>query len=251
MAYERMTLSSFSEHLKAGKYDTATGARRAVGKATDWSAHDKNLAAGAINTHFGDDAGAKSAPRAAKKIVAKAPKKASKKSAAKAVVKAAAPVVEKKAAKATPAKRAVSRRTPTMKSTPPAAVAEQTDYASFALPIRTVTTPALIGEAVLRQNNASNVVVAMSALQSRDADEQLLYKRAMACASESFAAAPTAAAPKSFVSLREQMAPQTAPAGVSTADPKALAIADTAARAMTGPSYGTTSNAAPAAQPLG
>jgi hypothetical protein len=255
MAYERMTLSSFSEHLKAGKYDTATGARRAVGKATDWSGHDKTLAANAINTHFGADA-PKTAPRAAKKS-AKAIKKVAKvakKAAAKAAPAAAAP---KQAAKAAPVKRAVSKRTPTPKAyaTSPAPATELTD-SSFMLPVRTVTTPALIGEAVLRQNNASNVVVALSALQSRDAQEQLLYTRAMAYASESFAApvVPTAAAPKPFVSLREQMgATPVPPASAPGARPdqKDIDQVTATARGLVGPSYGTTSNAVPPAQPLG
>jgi hypothetical protein len=241
MAYERMTLSSFSENLKAGKYDTATGARRAVGKANDWSTHDKNLAAGAINTHFGAD-DAKAAPRATK--TAKVAKKAAKKTA----VKAAAPVAAKKAAKTAPAKRAVSRRTPTMKSV----VLEEKGAADpdpgFMLPIRTVA-PALIGEAVLRQNNASNIVVALAALQSRTPEEQTLYTKAMGYASSSFDATAPVAAPKPFVSLREQMA-AAPPTGPSRADPKALAQADAAARALVGPEYGQISTNS-VATPLG
>jgi hypothetical protein len=252
MAYERMTLSSFHENLKAGKYETATGARRAVGKANDWSAHDKVVAAGLINTHFGADSAKTAAPRAAKSTAKKVAKKTAKKAAAKA---APAVVAPKKVAKAAPAKRAVSRRTPTMKaaSTPAAPAAELTD-SSFTMPIRTA--PALIGEAVLRQNNASNIICSLAALQSRDALEQRVYTKALVSAEQSFdtALTPAAAAPKPFVSLREQMATSPVPpasAPGTRPDAKAIEQVSAATRAMVGGEFTASSNATPAAQPLG
>ena len=81
MGYERMTLAVFSENLKAGKYETATGARRAVGK-SDWGPHDRKLAAEAIDARFGEDGGKSAAPRAAKKTAKKVAKKAAAKKAA-------------------------------------------------------------------------------------------------------------------------------------------------------------------------
>ncbi len=88
MSYDKLTLASFKEALKAKKYDTATGARRAVGKAQTLSEDDKNSARKAIDAFFG------TAP-------AKAPVKKSVKAAAPAKAKKAAP-----AAKKAPAKKA-------------------------------------------------------------------------------------------------------------------------------------------------
>ncbi len=94
MSYDKLSLDSFKKDLKENKYVNATGARRAVGKASTLTDADKDKARGLIDTHFGEA----SAP---------APKKASaKKAAAKKV--AAAP--KKTSAEAQPKKAAASGR---------------------------------------------------------------------------------------------------------------------------------------------
>lgn len=51
MSYEKLTPAKFAESLSGNKYDTATGARRAIGKA-DWADKDKNKAREAVDAHF-------------------------------------------------------------------------------------------------------------------------------------------------------------------------------------------------------
>lgn len=82
MSYDKLSLASFKAALQDNKYVSATGARRAVGKATTLSDGDKEKARAAINAHFGEEAAAAApkktgAPKkqaAAKKTTA--PKKA-------------------------------------------------------------------------------------------------------------------------------------------------------------------------------
>jgi len=80
--YEKMTLPSFLQNLRAKKYKNATGARRAVGKSQDLSNADKDKARAEIDKFFGVAAPKKAAKKIAPKAKA-APKKAAKKVAAK------------------------------------------------------------------------------------------------------------------------------------------------------------------------
>ena len=100
MAYEKLTKKTFLEKLANDEYAEATGARRAVGKATEMTEDEKKTCKAAIDKKFGDSSAVKKpvAKKAAK--VAKAAPKAAKvaKKAAK-VAKASAAVVE------TPAKK--------------------------------------------------------------------------------------------------------------------------------------------------
>jgi hypothetical protein len=241
MGYERMTLSVFSENLKAGKYETATGARRAVGK-SDWGPHDRKIAAEAIDARFGEDGGKSAAPRTAKKVAKKA----------------AAKKVAKKAAKAAPvAKRAVGRKpvaTTTVrethaKDTGPGEVPSSLLYEPLRLPVSAVS-PSLIGESVVRERNATEIVVALANNAARTPVEERLYQAAVSKATQSLEA-PTAVAPKPLpVSLRDQLAGQTghplSSAPVSTTDPAILAQAmASAANAVPGFTLGPPANGAP------
>jgi|HigsolmetaAR201D_1030396.scaffolds.fasta_scaffold18162_2 hypothetical protein len=100
MSYDKLSLASFKEALKANKYVNATGARRAVGKATTLSDADKEKARAAIDEHFG------LAPASPKKTAAKKTAAAPKKAAAAKVP--AAPKKKKK--KKSSAKKAASAR---------------------------------------------------------------------------------------------------------------------------------------------
>jgi Meckel syndrome type 1 protein len=225
MAYERMTLATFSENLKAGKYDTATGARRAVGK-SDWGPHDRQLAANAINSYFGEDGSKAAAPRAAKKTA--------KKAAAKKVAKKAA---AKPAAKAAPAAKRAARRAPVATTTVRETQAKDSSATApteaLRLPVNAVS-PSLIGESVVRERNATEIVVALANNAARTPVEERLYLAAVTKATQSLEA-PAAPAPKPLpVSLREQLAGQAgqAPAPVSTTDQSILAQAEESARKM-------------------
>ena len=84
MAYDKLSLASFKESLKSKKYETATGARRAVGKAQTLSDAEKDQARKAIDAHFGSApikaAPTKTAPKKTGLKTAKAaPKAAGKK----------------------------------------------------------------------------------------------------------------------------------------------------------------------------
>jgi hypothetical protein len=98
-SYQKFTLSTIKENLKAGKYKDATGANRAIGKTQELSAADKEKAKALVAKHFGVDVKAAKKPAKLAKPVAKAakpvkveaaPKKASKKASKKAPKKAAA-----------------------------------------------------------------------------------------------------------------------------------------------------------------
>ncbi len=78
MAYQPLTLDKFKTLLRSGQYSSPTGARRAVGKASAFSAADKASALKLIDGAFASEA-----PKAAK--APKAPK-AAKKAASKIVV---------------------------------------------------------------------------------------------------------------------------------------------------------------------
>jgi len=96
--YDKLSLDSFKTALKAGKYKDATGARRAVGKASTLTDQDKNDARGVIDKHFGSSKAATPMKMAASK-----PAKATK-----ATVKTTTAKKEKaeKPVKATPAPKA-------------------------------------------------------------------------------------------------------------------------------------------------
>lgn len=97
--YEKLTVERFEQNLKDKKYDTLTGARRAIGKTASWSDKEKEKAKAIALKHFGGEA--TPAPKAAKKVGGKAaPKKAAAKPAAPAAAKkAVAKAAPKKAAK--------------------------------------------------------------------------------------------------------------------------------------------------------
>lgn len=54
MSYDKMSIASFKEALKQGKYETATGARRAIGKAATLSENEKEQARYLVDAHFSD-----------------------------------------------------------------------------------------------------------------------------------------------------------------------------------------------------
>lgn len=113
MSYDKLNLASFTASLKENKYESATGARRAVGKATTLSDSDKEKARKLIDAHFG--AGATVAKTGAKKASAKTgAKKASAKKAAAQPKKAAAAQKTSSPKKASSAKKteATRRRQP-------------------------------------------------------------------------------------------------------------------------------------------
>lgn len=98
--YEKLTVERFEQNLKDGKYDTLTGARRAIGKTASWSDKEKEKAKAIALKHFGGEA--TPAPKTTKKVGGKAaPKKAAAKPAA-----AAAPAAKKVVVKAAPKKAA-------------------------------------------------------------------------------------------------------------------------------------------------
>lgn len=98
MKYEKLTFKNFKKKLSEGGYESATGARRAVGKCQDWSEADKKKARGSIDSHFGASA---TPPKAAKKTSKTSKKRAVKKTKAKAAKKTKAAKVAKKVAKKT------------------------------------------------------------------------------------------------------------------------------------------------------
>ena len=77
-SYEKLTLDRFKASLKEGKYVNLTGARRAIGKTTSWSAKEKEAAQELALKHFGG-----SAPKVAAKTNAKKTAKVKKAAAVK------------------------------------------------------------------------------------------------------------------------------------------------------------------------
>ncbi len=63
MKYAKMTLAGFLEKLKAGQYAGVAGARRALGKATDFSAKDMSAAQSAVDSAFPKTEGSEPAER--------------------------------------------------------------------------------------------------------------------------------------------------------------------------------------------
>jgi hypothetical protein len=106
--YEKLTLEGFKLKLNEGKYESLTGARRAIGKVTDWSAKDKQKAQELAAAHFGEDGGKPSAKPA--KTPKKAAKAGPKKIAAgpkKVAAKKAAPKSKAAAVKSSPVRSPV------------------------------------------------------------------------------------------------------------------------------------------------
>lgn len=136
MSYDKLNFASFQEGLKTGKYESATGARRAVGKAAGLSDNEKDKARKLIDAHFGS-----SAPVAAKvtaKTAAAAKKAAKTKPAKEPKAAKAAPVK----AEAKPAKvgrtKAVSAEKPVTKTV------DATRQASTVMKMTTKLTDALV-----------------------------------------------------------------------------------------------------------
>lgn len=85
MNYEKLTVESFAAKLKEGKYETLTGARRAIGKTSSWSPKEKEKAQELANKHFDGAPVPKAVTKAATKKLDAAPaKKTAKKTAKKA-----------------------------------------------------------------------------------------------------------------------------------------------------------------------
>src|ERR1700735_367585 len=109
MAYAKLTVEHFAINLKEGKYAGLTGARRAIGKVTDWHDVDRKRAHALADKHFGSPDAATSKTNAKKpakkatKKAAKVAKRAATKTATKLVAKPA-PKRAKKAGRATFAK---------------------------------------------------------------------------------------------------------------------------------------------------
>ena len=78
MAYQKGSFDSFKQKLNGGEYDSATGARRAIGKLAGLDDAEKDKARKLVDAHFGESGGkTKPATKAPKKEkAAAAPKKA-------------------------------------------------------------------------------------------------------------------------------------------------------------------------------
>lgn len=147
MAYEPLSLTKFKHLLEAGQYQSVTGARRAIGKASAFTAADKS-SAGKLIDKMWPDAGSpapKAAPKAAKKVVAKAPK-------------AEKPV---KAAKAAPAAAPKKMGRPKGSTAKEPALSKQASVDNSAAPLQATPAQALlIGERIVASGtmalNASN-----------------------------------------------------------------------------------------------
>jgi len=101
MKYEPLTPEKFAEKLKAGIYESLTGARRAVGKAA-WNDAQRDKARKQAEAHFGTEGAPAPKKVAAKKPVTGSPKKASAK---------AAPAKKAAAVAATPKRAPAQART--------------------------------------------------------------------------------------------------------------------------------------------
>jgi hypothetical protein len=95
MAYEKITLAIFKKKLEEGNYTSLTGARRAIGRMSDFSDEDKKKAQALTNKHFGE-----ASPKMQPVVVTTASKKAAaKKKAEKPAPKRATKSTPKPAAK--------------------------------------------------------------------------------------------------------------------------------------------------------
>lgn len=121
MEYKKLTLKTFKEKLTDGGYVSPTGARRAVGKCSDWPDATKTKARNEIDTWFGSAAGKRQSKKAPKKKTKKKTIKLSarKKGPAKKKVssKKATKKTAKKAAGKSPLARQQSRNKTTKKKT--------------------------------------------------------------------------------------------------------------------------------------
>lgn len=106
MAHETVTLDVFKKKVKAGAYDNATAAKRALGRAAEMSDGDKDAARAFADKHFGVEKPAKKAAKAPAKTATKA--------------KTAKPAA-KGAAKKVPQKAGASKKTPAKKASKKAA----------------------------------------------------------------------------------------------------------------------------------
>ncbi len=116
MPYNKKSPNDFKKDLDNGLYQSATGARRAVGKFADWGEPERGKARKMIDKHFGEASTAP--PKKGKKAKKKAaPKKAKGKKATKKKAKAAAKKVpqqtepSEKTAKRAPVKKAAAKKT--------------------------------------------------------------------------------------------------------------------------------------------
>jgi hypothetical protein len=148
--YEKLTLEKFKTNLKGGKYETLTGARRAIGKA-DWSNVDREAARATADKHFG--APAAGAPKAAA-TVAKPAKKAEK--VAPVAAKKAA-VAAPKAGKSTPG-RNVSAGSEEKTSAPRSAGKDFVKLQSLELSKEVIAAGAAAIEAMVRAKNADSSI---------------------------------------------------------------------------------------------
>lgn len=96
MAHEAVTLEVFKKKVKGGKYENATAAKRALGRAAEMSDADKDAARAFADKHFGVE---KPAKKAAAKKAPKSSKKASKEGAKKGPTRAGAKKAPAKTAK--------------------------------------------------------------------------------------------------------------------------------------------------------
>ena len=113
--YEKKTVAAFKEQLESGGYADLTGARRAIGRMTTWSAADIAKARELADKYFGAEGGAKPVKKAAKSAAKKAATAAAKPAAkaAKKAAKAAKKKAVKKAAKAAVKTESVKKILPT------------------------------------------------------------------------------------------------------------------------------------------
>jgi uncharacterized protein YkwD len=90
MRYAKLDLATFTGNLSDGRYKDRTGARRAIGKVSEWSAKDKAAAHALVNKRFGESDSPTDLKEGKKVKVAKPAKRVAAKAAPK-PVKAAAP----------------------------------------------------------------------------------------------------------------------------------------------------------------
>lgn len=95
MNYEKLTVDRFALNLREGKYETLTGARRAIGKTSSWGSEEKEKAQKLANKHFNASDTPVPAKKAEKKMPLVRAAAPAKKAARKAAKKAAKAPVQK------------------------------------------------------------------------------------------------------------------------------------------------------------
>lgn len=147
--YKKFTLDTIKQKLKNGDYEAPVGAMRAIGKTQELSEDEKEKARAMVRKHFGVEAPAPKAKKAAKKVA----KKAAKKAAAAPVSKA----VRKKAAKKSKRARAAAPEddTSTTTATTTGTGTQSSATGSFADP------PTKLSVAPVQRGNGGNVVLEM------------------------------------------------------------------------------------------